>query len=277
MRAHPSNSCKGLSGTIEMKKLFLIAALAAALSACSDTQDTAASHSEGDRPSILQALESQGLRIHSPMAVPGGLNAFAASSGTQPLAVYIMPDENYALVGTLLDSQGNPVAQEELQKLVSEPMDEATWEALEAARWIQDGDPNAERIVYTFTDANCPFCNELWNSARPWVEAGKVQLRHLMVGVIRVDSPAKAAAILEADDPQAALTHNELNHDKGGIEPLENISAQTTAALNGNLELMRELGFSGTPGVVAKKDDGALIFQSGVPRGPALEQLFGPL
>src|SRR5690606_23891719 len=103
--------------------------------------DTAVSDADGERPAVLQTLEGQGVTIHSPMTVPGGLNAYAASSGTQPLAVYIMPDENYALVGTLFDAQGKPVVQDELQKLVSEPMDAATWQALENARWIGDGDP----------------------------------------------------------------------------------------------------------------------------------------
>jgi thiol:disulfide interchange protein DsbG len=41
-----------------------------------------------------------------------------------------------------------------------------------------------------------------WEQARPWVKAGKVQLRHIMVGIIREDSPGKSAALLAAKDPQ---------------------------------------------------------------------------
>ena len=160
---------------------------------------------------------------------------------------------------------------------MSEPLEQDAWESLQAAGWVADGDPDAERIVYVFTDANCPFCNELWTSARPWVEAGKVQIRHVMVGVIRADSAAKAAAIIEASDPQAALTQNEMNHGSGGIAPLAKISPETNAKLNSNVELMRRLGFSGTPGLVAQGTDGELILQSGAPRGDALEALFGPL
>src|SRR2546429_3515415 len=48
-------------------------------------------------------------------------------------------------------------------------------------------------------------CHKFWEAARPWVDAGKVQLRHILVGVIRDDSPAKAAAILQAPDRAAAL------------------------------------------------------------------------
>lgn len=40
---------------------------------------------------------------------------------------------------------------------------------------------------------------------------------------------------------------------------------------------MRRLGFGDTPGLIAKNADGSLAFQSGAPRGAALEKLFGPL
>ncbi len=56
------------------------------------------------------------------------------------------------------------------------------------------------------------------------VEAGKVQLRHVMVGVIRADSAAKAAAIHRSCRSQAAPTQNEMNHGSGGIAPLAKIS-----------------------------------------------------
>lgn len=79
-------------------------------------------------------------------------------------------------------------------------MGDQVWAQLESATWVLDGKADAPRIVYTFSDANCPYCNHFWEAARPWVNSGKVQLRHLLVGIIREDSPAKAAAILGASD-----------------------------------------------------------------------------
>lgn len=260
-----------------MRKLLLIATIAVALAGCNDNSVPSSTSSVGSDLPVLQTLEGQGVTIHGPLDVPGGLNAFAASTGTQAMAVYIMPDVDYALIGTLIDTQGNPVVEEALRQVVSEPLEQGAWESLEAAGWVADGSRDAERIVYVFTDANCPFCNELWASSRPWVEAGKVQLRHVMVGVIKADSAAKAAAILEADDPEAALTFNEVNHAEGGIDPLETISEESKTLLNSNAELMRQLGFGGTPGLVARSEDGKLSFKSGVPRGSALEDLFGQL
>ncbi|PZR94713.1 MAG: thiol:disulfide interchange protein DsbG [Stutzerimonas stutzeri] len=260
-----------------MKKILAAIAVTTLLAGCNEKTETTSSAPKGNDEGILQTLKSQGLTIHGPLQVPGGLQAYAASSGTQPLAVYITPDAKHALIGTLIDASGNSVADAALKQATSEPMQREAWAALEAAAWVPDGKPDSERIVYAFTDANCPFCNELWRSARPWVEAGKVQIRHVMVGVIRADSAGKAAAIIEAADPGAALTQNEINHSTGGIAPLEHISPQTNAKLTNNVELMRRLGFSGTPGLVAKRSNGELTLQSGAPRGAALEALFGPL
>lgn len=199
-----------------MRKLLLAVVIPAALAGCSDNNSPSSISPDGSDLPVLLSLERLGLRIHGPLDVPGGLSAFAASAGTQAVAVYIMPDSDYALIGTLIDTQGNSVVEEELRQVVSEPLEQDAWESLQAAGWVADGDPDAERIVYVFTDANCPFCNELWTSARPWVEAGNLQLRHIMVGVIRADSAAKAAAILEADNPEAALAFNETNMLEAG-------------------------------------------------------------
>lgn len=54
----------------------------------------------------------------------------------------------------------------------------------------RDADQRTGPVVHVFTDANCLFCNQLWTSARPWVEVGKVQLRHAIVGIIRAGSAA---------------------------------------------------------------------------------------
>lgn len=262
---------------IKPKKFLLAAALSALLAGCSNDDNSAASTVAAGGSAALLALERQGVTIHGPLDVPGGLNAFGASAGTRGMAVYIMPDSDYVLIGTLVDAQGNPVGEEELRQIVSEPMEQGAWDALEASSWVQDGDPSAERVIYTFTDANCPFCNELWHEARPWIEAGNVQLRHVMVGVIRPDSAGKAATILEADNPEVAMTQNVINHAEGGVEPASPISAETIERLSSNADLMRELGFTGTPGMVARAEDGSLILRPGVPRGPALDELFGPL
>ena len=69
--------------------------------------------------------------------------------------------------------------------------DSTAWRQLEASHWIADGRDGA-RVVYVFTDPNCPYCNKLWSEARPRVAAGKIQLRHVIVGILTPTRPGKA-------------------------------------------------------------------------------------
>lgn len=55
------------------------------------------------------------------------------------------------------------------------------------------------------SDPNCPYCYKFWQAARPWVESGKVQLRHIQVGVIREESRGQVATLLNSKDPAAVL------------------------------------------------------------------------
>ncbi|WP_377274045.1 thiol:disulfide interchange protein DsbG [Rhizobium sp. R86522] len=227
-------------------------------------------------PEILKTIEQQGIRILGEMQVPGGLRAFAAKAGAQPLAIYLTPDNQHLLVGTLVDAYGQDMAEDQLKKMVEQPLSEASWTKLEAATWVRDGNPNAPRVIYTFTDPNRPYCNRFWLAARPWIESGKAQLRHVMVGVIRQDSPAKAAAILQSKSPKDALMENERKHADGGIAPRASVDDHMTRQLERNAALMTELGFGGTPPIVFKGADGTVDTFPGLPSDAQMEVLLGP-
>ena len=169
---------------------------------------------------------------------PSGLRGYAGLAGGQPLTVYATADGQHAVVGMLINSKGEDVGAEPLQRLVAEPMSRRIWSQLEASHWIADGRNDAPRVVYAFSDPNCPYCNRFWKAARPWVDAGKVQLRHVMVGVIRADSAAKAASMLTASSPSEALERNERSFATGGIEPAATVPDQVRAKLDSNAELM---------------------------------------
>lgn len=227
-------------------------------------------------PEPVQGLKKLGFEVISEFEAPGGLRGFAGLvGGQQPAAAYLTPDGKHVLVGSLFDAQGNDVGGDLLSEKVAGPMTEKIWAQLEGSAWVGDGKANAPRVVYTFSDANCPYCHRFWDAARPWVDAGKVQLRHIMVGVIREDSPGKAAAILSAKDPSAALLENEHGFERGGIKPVA-ISADAGRKLNANQALMVEMGFQGTPGILFKDTQGHVQRRSGMPQGDDLELMFGP-
>ncbi|MBL1459054.1 MAG: thiol:disulfide interchange protein DsbG [Methylophaga sp.] len=227
-----------------------------------------------DRPPVLKAMEEQGLILMKEFDKDQNLRAFAGLVGDRPIAIYVMSNGN-AVVGTRLNAKGEAIDEGILQNLVAKPVSDKAWAVLESATWVLDGKADAPRIVYTFTDANCPYCHLFWEAARPWVDSGKVQLRHILVGIIKEDSPAKAAAILGSSDQSAALQENEEKFDQGGIKPVEIISASVHKTLENNHLLMVSMGFRGTPGIVVRNDAGLVQKYKGMPQQNDLQEILG--
>lgn len=260
----------------------LAVSLLMALAGCSQAQtpsaaDAALAKGGADRPAVLKGIEKHGFEVIGEFDAPGGLRGFAGVvGGQQPAAAYVTADGKHVVVGSLFDANGEDVGAAPLEKLVAKPMSERSWKKLDESAWVRDGRADAPRVVYTFSDANCPYCHRFWEAARPWVDAGKVQLRHVMVGVIREDSPAKAAAILTAPNPSAALLENERLFDRGGIKPAASLTAEVANKLDANQVLMIELGFQGTPGILFKDAQGMVQRRSGMPQGDDMTVVLGP-
>ncbi|MFW6346182.1 MAG: thiol:disulfide interchange protein DsbG [Halomonas sp.] len=243
----------------------LLASLTLGLAACG------VALADDDLPAPVAALADQGLTIHDEFEGPGGLRGFGASHAGGEVAIYLLPDEEHAIVGTLVDAEGNDLSEASLDKHVRAEQFAEVWQDLEESHWIADGDSDAERIVYTFTDPNCPYCREFWEEARPWVEAGEVQLRHIMIGVLAQDSPAKAAALLGAEDPAAALhAHSgEGEEAEAGPQPRD-IEEQVFD----NNQLFESLGFRATPTTLFQSGDRVDRIE-GVPSPERLEEAMG--
>lgn len=226
-------------------------------------------------PEAVRQIEAKGAKVVGSFDAPNGLKGYAAQFQNRGVAIYLTPDGKHALVGSLFDEQGQDLSEPPLEKLVYAPMAKAVWAKMEKTSWIADGKADAPRIVYLFSDPNCPYCNLFWEQARPWVESGKVQLRHIMVGIIREDSPAKSAALLASKDPQKALHDHESAGKASKLKALANIPADVQAKLNANQALMDELGLSATPAIFYLDDQQRLQQQQGAPRPEMLGQILG--
>ncbi len=226
-------------------------------------------------PAAVRQIEAKGAKVVGSFDAPNGLKGYAAQFQNRGVALYLTPDGKHVLVGSLFDEKGQDLSEPPLEKLVYAPMAKEVWAKMEKSAWIADGKADAPRVVYLFSDPNCPYCNMFWEQARPWVESGKVQLRHIMVGIIRADSPGKSAALLAAKDPQQAL----LDHEKAGkaskLKPLESIPADVQARLTANQALMDELGLSATPAIFYLDEQQRLQTQQGAPRPELLGQILG--
>ena len=244
-----------------------------------------------ERPAPLRALEKQGVTVVGSFPAPGGLTAWAAYTGQQPVALYATPDGKHVIAGTMLDAEGKNLTRESLEKAVRGPMSAGLWKQIESSAWIADGEAKAPRTVYVFTDPNCPYCNKFWADTRPWVDSGKVMLRHVMVGILTPTSSAKAAALLADKNPSAALAAYERGHAAAnaktlasgrpkplgdtGLKPLASIPAAIQAQLDANEKLMAAWGLQATPAMVWRDSSGAVQMRTGAPEG-ALTEILGP-
>lgn len=267
--------------------LVLFAASTVVLTACASPEDNDTGTDTGndagtdtnngdDPPAPVVAMTDRGLDIVGSFDAPGGLTGYAARFQGRPIALYVTEDDQHAVIGTLIDKDGNDLSSGPLERMVAGPGNEEAWEALADSTWVIDGDPDAERVVYEITDPNCPYCHQFWQLARPWVESGAVQIRHVMVGILKQDSVAKAAAIVAADDPEAALERNQNNFDSGGVATTGDIPRAARDKVQANTDLMQRLGYFATPTILYRKDDGSIGSKNGLPRGDDVEKILGP-
>ena len=131
----------------------------------------------------------------------------------------------------------------------------------QAAGGIDDG--HSAHRLYVFYDPNCPYCRRLYDDLRPFVARGAVQVSWITVGFLAPSSLPKAAAIVQARDPLAALRRNEgsyaapaAGHGGGGIAPATTIEPTTRARLQRNLDMLRAVHAFGVPLAVWRGRDG---------------------
>lgn len=227
-------------------------------------------------PEPIKAVEARGAEIIQRFDAPSGLQGYAARYNGQGVALYLTADGQHVLVGSLLNAKGEDLSRQPLDKLVYEPLAKEVLGKLESSTWIADGSAKAPRILYMFSDPNCPYCNMFWKQARPWVEAGDVQIRHIMVGMLRQDSVEKAAALLNSKDQQAALHQHESAGKASTLQGLKKIPTAIQQQLDSNLGLMAEMGVAATPAIFYPDENGQLRQQRGAPSPDVLKQIMGP-
>jgi thiol:disulfide interchange protein DsbG len=145
---------------------------------------------------------------------------------------------------------------------------------LDRAHWISAGAKSPGRIVYVFTDPNCPYCNDLWKAMRT-ARAPDVQVRYLLVAVINAESRGKDAAILESADPAASLEKDERSYDNGGIAPKSSLQPETAETISINEALMSGLHIFGTPGIVYLGGPNEVKVFAGMPDAEQLRSIVG--
>lgn len=263
-----------------MKRLLVIvASLCIAACAQAGGPPTASPSSNPDTPKALpapvKALADQGLEIDGSLDAPTGFRGYLGKLRGQPLPVYLLPDGKHVVIGSLYDANGRDLTTPVMSEATAPVLGDAQWKQLENATWIAEGSAKPERIVYEFTDTECPFCHKLWQAQQPLLESGKVQVRHIVVAVISPKSLPRGAAVLDAADPSAALRRHENAFGHSPYPADGNPPVNVRNKIAANNQLMQELGIAGTPGIVYKDDQGKIRMAVGMPDPQTLKAIYG--
>jgi thiol:disulfide interchange protein DsbG len=251
-----------------MKKLLLGAALATLV----------ASALAQEVPKVLDAPVKAGMKIVNKFQAGGKLQGWVLSQGGQNSVVYTTPDGKFLLAGALIDESGTNLTAQYAEKYIPKPEYDNLMPQLEKTAYIVSGAKGnaAKSTIYVFVDLNCSYCALAYKALMPYEAAG-LQVRWVPVAFLRPDSANKAAALYESSNPEAALKNNELTFGKpgGGIKPAVTVSAAIAKNLEANGKLMRDFGFSGTPGTVFKDKNGKVMTRNGMIRMSDLPTITG--
>ena len=147
------------------------------------------------------------------------------------------------------------------------------WRTLDHAAYVQVG--HGPVLVYDFFDPNCAYCLTPYKMEQSYIQSGKLTVRYIPVGFLTGSSFGKAAAILQARNPQWALAvdmRGIAESGTGGIAP----AMPTPAARHGlqfNQALLERAGVDIVPDLVFRLPDGHVGMIKGVFPGYAMESI----
>lgn len=221
---------------------------------------------------LKKQISAEGFEFVKEIPAPAGMTGWAGHMNQHPGTVFISNDQKYYIMGDLYNAQGENISIEALNTHVKDAVLDDVWKSIEKSTWIQDGENTAARVVYVFSDPNCPYCHQFWEAARPWVNSGKVQLRHIQVGVIREDSRGQIATILNSSDPAKEFNDYNKKKDKERLVVTQNISKSLHEKIDYNESLMDKYGFFSTPAMVWKNQQGEFKSMQGMAKD--LQEVF---
>jgi thiol:disulfide interchange protein DsbG len=227
-------------------------------------------------PAPVKAIEKQGITIIKSFDAPGGVKGWLGKYQDMGVTIYLTPDGKHAISGYMYDEKGVNLSEKVIQKEIYGPAGRELWQRMEKAHWLLEGDKAAPRVIYVFADPFCPYCKQFWQQAQPWVKAGKVQLRTLLVGVIKSESKATAAAILTAKDPAKTWHDYESSNGKLPLTVPTTPSAAHLKILKDNEAIMDALGANATPAIYYMNDQDELQQVTGLPEKDQLDMMMGP-
>jgi thiol:disulfide interchange protein DsbG len=229
-------------------------------------------------PATLVALVKAGkLKVVNQFAteVPG-LTGYIVTNQDGTQVVY--GDGGYLIVGHVISPKGTDLTDDYRQRYSPGPDLAGVVSKLDAGGHLINEGRATSPLLYVFADPNCIFCYHFYKMAEPLVSSGQLQLRWVMVAFLQPSSAPKAAAILAATDPRAALHADEdrfdVTHESGGVAPAAAQDRALQALLDAHGTVLDAIGAGsvGTPTLLYRDAQGHWAAQIGLPSANWLNQ-----
>ncbi|XNM58599.1 thiol:disulfide interchange protein DsbG [Escherichia coli] len=155
------------------------------------------------------------------------------------VTIYLTPDGKHAISGYMYNEKGENLSNTLIEKEIYAPPDAKCgngWNNPTGSSTVDAHHLHAQPI------RSAHIAKQFWQQARPWVDSGKVQLRTLLVGVIKPESPATAAAILSSKNARKTWQEYESSGGKLQAKRTANVSTEQMKVLSANEKLMDNVG-----------------------------------
>ncbi len=212
----------------------------------------------------LDKLTGGKAQILKAFKAPNGLIGLALSLGAgHNTILYASADGAYLFQGAIIDAQGQNLTQAAADTMLPQPPTAAeNFAALDKAVTYLWGQDSAKKELWIVFDPNCIYCHKAFEDLKSYVADGTVKVHILQVGFLKPSSLGKAAAILGAKDPVAALTEDETKFDvaqeEGGIAA-DLSNAEAVAKVKANNAWMDAQGIQGTPYLLFHDTQGKVV------------------
>lgn len=240
-------------------------------------------------PEPIQNLAADGAQIRF-LGNEHGVDAWMTMKNGQEQYFYVLPNGKAFLMGVLFDDKGKVVTVDQVRRLRSggDPLVDALAErekftadvqtdtkfqtpaeqmfrTVSESNWIALGQSDAP-VAYAFVDPRCPHCHSFVKDMQADIDAGKIQVRLIPVGVLGRDSVSQSAFLLAAPNPaQRWMDH--MSDDPAKALPVkEGLSEQGVMR---NMQIMQSWKMDATPIVVYRDKQDSVKIIRGKPKDSA--------
>lgn len=265
--------------SLNLYKMVTATALSMALISQATAQDQA-DNGVQDLPEEWQAfVEKEQLPVHKAFAVSDNISGLLLNWEGETEMLYLVHNENLVLAGRLLTREGKQLTEEHetahfWQNELNQVIDELDQNE---SLWLAEGNPDAP-YIYIFDDLNCPYCNQQYESLKDLVDAGELQVRHVLVGILQDDSKVLAAKVLNAENPASLFVQYQEAFGTAGAKGLiyETVSGVTSdPRVDQAQRLMDQAGISGTPGIIVPMEASPHSRYTGVMSAGHISEILG--